>query len=69
MNIKHAYKIGNKNQKGEKNNSAKINQTIANNIRLYYKTFPHLSQKEIGKVFNLSREHIKDIVNNKTWNY
>ena len=69
MNMKHAYKIGNKNQKGEKNNSAKINQTIANNIRIYYNAFPHLSQKEVGKVFGLSREHIKDIINYKTWNY
>jgi len=69
MNIRHAYKMGNKNQKGEKNNSAKINQNIANNIRIYHEQFPHLSQKEIGKVFGLSREHIKDIVNYKTWNY
>lgn len=69
MNIKHAYKLGNKNQKGEKNNSAKINQEIANNIRIYYEQNKHLSQREIGLVFNLSRENIKDIINYKTWNY
>lgn len=69
MNMKHAYKLGNKNQKGSNNNCAKINQGIADNIREYYKNNQHFSQKEIGEMFNLKREHIKDILNFKIWNY
>lgn len=68
-NVMYAIKQNRRSQKGEKNNSAKITWEIVNKIREYKKNNPHLSQREIGEIFKLSREHIKDIINFKTWSY
>ena len=68
-NIRYSYETGGKDQKGEKNNSAKINMEIVKSIRIFASENDHLSQREIGEKFGLSREHIKDIINYKTWNY
>jgi predicted XRE-type DNA-binding protein len=66
-NIRYSYKFGKASQKGEKNNNSKITQEIANNIRDYFENNKHLSQNELAKIFGLKREHIKDIINFKTW--
>lgn len=68
-NIRYSHYLGNSNQKGEKNNRAKITFDKVKEIRAYFKTNPHLSQKEIGVFFGLKREHVKDIINYKSWNY
>ncbi len=69
QNMRHAFKFGNHSQKGEKNNAAKITMELVKEIRKYKEENDHLSQKEIGEKFGLNREHIKDIINYKTWNY
>lgn len=66
-NIRYSYASGNSNQKGERNNNSKITFKIAQEIREYFKQNSHLSQREIGEHFSLKREHIKDIINNKSW--
>jgi hypothetical protein len=69
QNIKYAFLIGNKCQKGEKNNQAKLTMEKVIEIRKFKKENDHLSQQEIADHFNLKRENVKDIINYKTWNY
>lgn len=69
QNMRYSFKLGRKSQKGENNNQSKINMEIVKKIRKFAEENDHLSQKQIGEKFGLNREHIKDIINYKTWNY
>lgn len=69
QNTRYAFLIGNKSQKGEKNNGAKLTMEKVNQIREFKKENDHFSQQQIADHFNLKRENVKDIINYKTWNY
>jgi len=68
QNCRASYACGNKSQKGEKNNQAKLTQSIVDEIREYYKVNNHLAYKAVGKIFGISGGHTKDIVTYKSWN-
>lgn len=68
QNIQHACKFGLMNMKGENNNSAKLNNSDIKKIRKLYKD-RNISQREIGKRFNVSQTCIKDIVNYRRWKH
>lgn len=69
QNTRYAYLMGNKSQKGEKNNMAKLTLKKVKEIREFKKKNDHLSQQKIADHFSLKRENVKDIINYKTWNY
>lgn len=62
-NHKHAYKIGLKNQKGERNNASKLTEEMVRVIRNSM-TLTHL---ELSKIFNVSRQTIGLVLNFKIW--
>jgi predicted XRE-type DNA-binding protein len=68
QNMRYAFETGRHSQKGERNNGAKITRDVVESIREYKKNNDHLSQKQIADHFGLKREHVKDIINYKTWN-
>lgn len=55
-------------QKGSKNNNAKLNEW---KIRIINRLLEDgcLTQKEIGKIFKISQTHISDIKNRKKWRF
>ncbi len=65
QNIRDSYNSGNRTQKGESNNMAKITMEIAISVREFYKENNHMSYKEIATHFNLKDSMIKSIINNK----
>jgi hypothetical protein len=67
QNCRDSYACGNKSQKGEDNNQAKLTKEIVKEIRLYYLENNHLSYKEVGGKFGISGGHVKDIVTYKSW--
>jgi len=67
-NDKHAYKIGLRCNKGEKNSQAKLTEREVLKIRELYKTGKY-TQKEIGNIFNNSHQNISGIINRKRWKY
>lgn len=67
QNTRYAFLKGNKTQKGEKNNNAKLTLAKVEEIRKFKKENDHLSQQQIADHFNLKRENVKDIINYKTW--
>lgn len=69
QNTRYAFLKGNKSQKGEKNNRAKLTMEKVKEIRKFKEENDHLSQQQIADHFNLKRENVKDIINYKTWNY
>ncbi len=69
QNIRYAFKLGRKSQKGIANNRATITMEIAEQIRKYAKENDHLAQHEIGTKFGISREVVKGVLSYKTWNY
>ena len=69
QNTRYAFLKGNKSQKGEKNNMAKLTMEKVKEIRKFKEENDHLSQQQIADHFNLKRENVKDIINYKTWNY
>lgn len=67
MNVKHANAMGLKDQKEINRRRSKLSFEIAENIRKFAKENTHLAQWEIGKIFGINRENVKDIVNYKSW--
>ena len=65
-NEKHAFFIGLKSLKGEKNTQAKLTSKSVKEIR---ELKGKMLQKDIGKLFNVSRSCINLILNNKRWFY
>ncbi len=68
QNMKHAFKLGLQDIKGEKNSQSKLTKKDIKKIRALYKTGNYI-QKEIAKIFKVSRENINLIVNNKIWSH
>jgi len=66
-NMKHAYKTGLMDQKGEKNNASKI---IKEDVIIIRKLANEgsLTQKEIARLFKVTQQTISDIKNKKSWN-
>ena len=62
----HAFKIGLKNQKGEKNNAAKLTQRIALEIREKYATGKYTYEKLV-KEYATSKSNIAAIVQERNW--
>lgn len=67
-NMKHSFKMGLHNLKGEKNTQAKLNGNQVVKIRKMYKTKKYY-QRDIAKIFKVDRKTISDIVLYKSWNY
>ena len=65
-NIIHAFKIGLKTQIGEKNSNHKLIEKQVVKIRKLYKTKKY-TQRELAKMFNISRRTISDIVRKRSW--
>jgi len=65
-NEKHAFKIGLK-PNGEKHGRAKLTNEKVREIRNRYKKGE--LQRKIAKDFNISRQHISNIVNRKQWTH
>lgn len=68
QNNKHAYNIGLKNQKGEKNNQSKLTETDVIEIidMLLSKMY---TQKQIAEKFNVCEDTIGAIKRKKNWKY
>lgn len=65
-NIRHAYKMGLKNNRGEKGSAAKLTNAIVKNIR---ENKFNLTKKEFAACYNVSISTIKMILSNKTWRH
>ncbi len=72
MMLKNRNPSNNKNSfidtRGKKHGKAKINLEDANLIRSMHKAGKY-SQAELGKMFNISRWTVSDVIRNVTWNY
>lgn len=65
-NHQHAFKIGLKNIKGEKHPCSKLKDIQVSEIRKKYKTGKY-TQKQLGKIYNMSERSICGIVRYETW--
>jgi hypothetical protein len=65
-NSKHAYKIGLRSQKGQKNNLSKLTDKQVYEIK-YIKR--NMSQIKLAHEYNVSKSSINYIINNKTWKH
>lgn len=65
-NMRRAFKLGNKNQKGSKNNGSKLTEEIVIEIREKTKS---MTQSAIAKEYGLSTGNVSLIVNRKTWTH
>ncbi len=65
-NIKHAYRLGLSNSRGERHSQNKLNTQEVYKIRelLNYKT---LTQKQIGQLFGITQTQVGRIGSKKTW--
>lgn len=66
----HAYKIGLKNSKhcqGFKNYNSKLTENDVLTIHGLY--LSGMKQKEISKIYKISKPNISDIINGKTWKH
>jgi hypothetical protein len=69
QNAKHAVRTGLMcGAKGELSGTAKLTDKKVKRIRYLYKHSP-LTQKEIAKLFDVSIQHVSDLINNKRWNH
>ncbi len=66
-NKKHAYKIGLKSEKGEKNNSSKLDDKKIIQIKMLIKL--KFKLKDISKIYNTTIATISCIKTGKTWNH
>lgn len=67
-NIRHSYDfLGRENAKGESNGSAKLNTESVIKIREMYKT-KKFTHKKLSEIFNISSNHVYNIVIRKYWN-
>lgn len=55
--------------KGIKNGMAKLNEILVKEIRKYKKNNPNISQKNIGKLFNVSQMTICRVLNRVLWGH
>lgn len=65
-NIKHAFRIGLANSKGENHPQNKLTNKDIFFIRENKDTY---KQKELSEMFNVTVRHIRFIINNKRWNH
>lgn len=71
-NRQHAYDIGLQNsysRRGIKNNFAKLTDNDIIFIRKKYKEDQNITQKELGKLFNVSKTCISHIILGKNWKW
>ena len=72
MMLKNRNRSNNKNSfidnRGEKHGRSKIKLEDANRIRSMYKAGEYY-QVELGKMFNISRQTVSDIIRNVCWKY
>lgn len=66
-NMHHAFVLGNKDQKGSKNNGAKITEGVVLAIR--QKVAEGKLQKDIAAEYGLSKANVCLIVNRQTWKH
>ena len=66
-NILHSYKTGLASNKGSNNPSHKLNERDVNQIKKLLKK-KKLTHKQIGAIFNVSRDIITKINNKRNWN-
>lgn len=67
-NIKHAYKIGNKNRQGENHHTNKLTRNDVLDIRNAYK-LGCFFQREIAEAYDVGQDLISKIVNKKIWTH
>lgn len=65
-NLKHAIKIGLKDQKGEKNPHHKLTEKDILEIRKLYKT-KNYPQRKLGTIYNVAHQTIGAIITRKNW--
>ena len=65
-NMRHAFAYGKKTQKGEKNATAKLNDSIVKQILKEYST-GDVSQKEFAERYGVCKATIHNIINRKSW--
>jgi len=68
-NLKHAFRIGLRDQKGGKHPSAKLNGFQVQRIRLMRELANPPTYKEIGKMFNISIENVYRIAKRLNWKH
>jgi len=67
-NVKHAYEIGNLNQRGSKNNGSILNENQVVLIRKILKR-TNLTHKKIGRIFGVARSTISQINTGLNWSH
>jgi hypothetical protein len=67
-NMRHADKMGLRNNKGEKHKLSKLSEQQVLEIRELYST-GNYTQKELGEKFGVSQNQISYIINKKKWNH
>lgn len=67
-NLKHAYKLGLKSAKGEKNGRSKLTKKDVLEIRQKFKS-GNYTKRELGIEYNTCKSNIKKIVNYKRWTH
>jgi len=66
-NLKHAFKIGLKSNKGEKNNSSKLKDSdIPKIFELHSQGY---EIKQIALIYKVHHDTIRDVLNRKTWSH
>lgn len=67
-NRDRAIKGRSRNQNGELNNCAKLSSDEVDSIRILYATTLY-THKSIAKMYNVTRENVRDIINGKIWKH
>lgn len=67
-NMTHAIKTGLRNDNGENHKNSKLKDIDIIQIRLYYKNKTY-NQFELADKYNISRQNVGFIVNNKAWTH
>lgn len=67
-NVKHAYKIGIMYRKGEAHPKVKLTERQVKEIYILAKTKKFI-QRDIGRMYNISRETVSDIARGRTWSH
>lgn len=67
-NKRFSSNLANYDQRGENNGSAKLTEIEVLEIRRLYATGKY-SQRQLGKIFGVSKTTIKEIVNRKKWKH
>jgi len=67
-NLKHAYKLGLKSNKGEKASGAKLTEGQVLEIRELYKTRKY-TYNSLGEIYKISYQSISDIIKRRTWTH